>query len=192
MCPCVFPVLTLEWPPAAKELLLHFHLLRDHCASENSACALLFFNSNSLTPVLIYGKILAPGGVNEDLCRPQPRGKPFPLLKLSCLSTTRPQKQHTCGWLCLAALGWPPNLAVGAAVFPVLLVSHSTKPEKGAPFPAALQCRVDAWSERSKPLFQLPVLKIRLICSPHMEDISDIKLIRTDTTLDLSQKAEKR
>ena len=63
--------------------------------------------------------------------------------------------------------------------------------EKGAPFPAALQYRVDAWSERSKPLFQLQVLKIRLILCPRIEDISDIKLIRTDTTLDLSQKAEK-
>ena len=62
----------------------------------------------------------------------------------------------------------------------------------GAPFPAALQCRADAWSERSKPLFQLPVIKIHLICCPLIEDISDIKLIRTDTTLDLSQKAEKR
>ncbi|WCJ23878.1 vacuolar ATP synthase catalytic subunit-related / V-ATPase-related / vacuolar proton pump-related [Euphorbia peplus] len=37
----------------------------------------------------------------------------------------------------------------------------------------------------------LPPRKIRLIsCSP-MGYISDIKLIRTDTTLDLSQKAEK-
>ena len=70
-------------------------------------------------------------------------------------------------------------------------VWFSTRQEEGAPFPAALQYRVDAWSERSKPLFQLPVLKIRLICCPHIEDISDIKLIRTDTTLDLSQKAEK-
>lgn len=34
--------------------------------------------------------------------------------------------------------------------------------------------------------------KRRLICSPHIGDVSDIKLIRTDTTLDLSQKAEKR
>ena len=66
------------------------------------------------------------------------------------------------------------------------------KAEEGAPFPAALQCRVDAWSERSKPLFQLLRPKIRLIFSPHIGDISDIKLIRTDTTLDLSQKAEKR
>lgn len=64
--------------------------------------------------------------------------------------------------------------------------------EEGAPFPAALQCRVDAWSERSKPLFQLPLSKIGLILRPRVEDISDIKLIRTDTTLDLSQKAEKR
>ena len=33
---------------------------------------------------------------------------------------------------------------------------------------------------------------MHLIFNPHIEDISDIKLIRTDTTLDLSQKAEKR
>ena len=64
--------------------------------------------------------------------------------------------------------------------------------EKGAPFPAALQYRADAWSGRGKPLSQLQVLKIRLIWSPLIEDVSDIKLIRTDTTLDLSQKAEKR
>ena len=68
----------------------------------------------------------------------------------------------------------------------------STKPEEGAPFPAALQYRVDAWSEWSKPLAQLRDLKIHLICSPLLGDVSDIKLIRTDTTLDLSQKAEKR
>ena len=50
----------------------------------------------------------------------------------------------------------------------------------GAPFPEALQYRVDAWSERGKPLFQLPVLKIHLIYSPRIGDVSDIKLIRTD------------
>ena len=31
-----------------------------------------------------------------------------------------------------------------------------------------------------------------IIYCPRIEDVSDIKLIRTDTTLDLSQKAEKR
>ena len=61
-----------------------------------------------------------------------------------------------------------------------------------APHREALQYPVDAWSGRSKPLFRLPVLKIHLIYSPRVEDVSDIKLIRTDTTLDLSQKAEKR
>src|SRR4029434_9042544 len=35
--------------------------------------------------------------------------------------------------------------------------------ERSAPFPAALQYRVDAWSGRSKPLFRLPVPKIHLI-----------------------------
>ena len=68
----------------------------------------------------------------------------------------------------------------------------SHKKGEGAPFPAALQCRADARSERSKLLIQLPGPKIGLICSPHIGDVSDIKLIRTDTTLDLSQKAEKR
>ena len=61
-----------------------------------------------------------------------------------------------------------------------------------APLPAIVQRRVDARSERSKPLVQLLSPKIRLICSPRIGDVSDIKLIRTDTTLDLSQKAEKR
>ena len=73
-----------------------------------------------------------------------------------------------------------------------IVISFYTRQKKGAPFPAALQYRVDAWSEWSKPLFQLPSAKIHLICCPLIEDISDIKLIRTDTTLDLSQKAEKR
>src|SRR4029434_2112386 len=57
---------------------------------------------------------------------------------------------------------------------------------------APLRYRVYGWSGRSKPLFRLPVPKIHLIYSPRVEDVSDIKLIRTDTTLDLSQKAEKR
>ena len=52
--------------------------------------------------------------------------------------------------------------------------------ERSAPFPVALQYRVDAWSGRSKPLFRLPVQKIHLIYSPRVEDVSDIKLIRTD------------
>ena len=62
----------------------------------------------------------------------------------------------------------------------------------GAPFLEVLQYQVDAWSGRSKPLFQLQVPKINLIYGPRVGDVSDIKLIRTDTTLDLSQKAEKR
>ncbi|KHN37330.1 hypothetical protein glysoja_013545, partial [Glycine soja] len=36
-----------------------------------------------------------------------------------------------------------------------------------------------------------PLQKINLISCGPMAHISDIKLIRTDTTLDLSQKAEK-
>ena len=65
-------------------------------------------------------------------------------------------------------------------------------PRGGAPFLEVLQYQVDAWSGRSKLLFQLPAPKIHLIYCPRIEDVSDIKLIRTDTTLDLSQKAEKR
>ena len=64
--------------------------------------------------------------------------------------------------------------------------------ERGAPFLEVLQYQVDAWSGRSKPQFHLPVPKINLIYGPRVGDVSDIKLIRTDTTLDLSQKAEKR
>jgi len=74
----------------------------------------------------------------------------------------------------------------------VWLFCFCTKSAKGAPFPEALQYRVDAWSERSEPLIRLPVLKMRLIRCPRIGGVSDIKLIRTDTTLDLSQKAEKR
>ena len=62
----------------------------------------------------------------------------------------------------------------------------------GAPFLEVLQYQVDAWSGWSKLLFQLPAPKIHLIYCPRIEDVSDIKLIRTNTTLDLSQKAEKR
>lgn len=65
-------------------------------------------------------------------------------------------------------------------------------PGRGAPFLEVLQYQVDAWSGRSKLLFHLPAPKIHLIYCPRIEDVSDIKLIRTDTTLDLSQKAEKR
>ncbi|XP_071067006.1 LOW QUALITY PROTEIN: next to BRCA1 gene 1 protein [Dasypus novemcinctus] len=64
--------------------------------------------------------------------------------------------------------------------------------KEGAPFLEVLQYQVDARSGRSKPLFHLPTPKTRLIHCPRIEDVSDIKLIRTDTTLDLSQKAEKR
>jgi len=63
---------------------------------------------------------------------------------------------------------------------------------RGASFLEVLQYQVDAWSGRSKPLFHLPDPNINLIYGPRIGDVSDIKLIRTDTTLDLSQKAEKR
>lgn len=68
----------------------------------------------------------------------------------------------------------------------------NTLREGGAPFLEALQYQVDAWSGWGKPLFHLPAPKSNLIYGPRVGDVSDIKLIRTDTTLDLSQKAEKR
>lgn len=74
----------------------------------------------------------------------------------------------------------------------LLLATASYSPKGSAPFPEVLQYWVDAWSGRSKLLLQLPASKIHLIYCPRIEDVSDIKLIRTDTTLDLSQKAEKR
>ena len=72
-----------------------------------------------------------------------------------------------------------------------LPLNQSCSP-RGAPLLEVLQYQVDAWSGRSKLLFQLLIPKIHLIYCPRIEDVSDIKLIRTDTTLDLSQKAEKR
>ena len=52
--------------------------------------------------------------------------------------------------------------------------------EGGAPFLEVLQYQVDAWSGRSKPLFHLPIPKMNLIYGPQIDDVSDIKLIRTD------------
>lgn len=71
-----------------------------------------------------------------------------------------------------------------------LVILHVSR--EGAPYLEVMQYQVDAWSGRSKPLFRLPAPKINLIYGPRVGDVSDIKLIRTDTTLDLSQKAEKR
>lgn len=65
-------------------------------------------------------------------------------------------------------------------------------PRGGAPFLEVLQHQVDVRSGQSKLLLHLPAPKIHVIYCPRIEDISDIKLIRRDTTLDLSQKAEKR
>ena len=74
----------------------------------------------------------------------------------------------------------------------LIFVYQNVPPKGGAPFLEVLQYQVDAWSGRSKLLFHLLIPKIHLIYCPRIEDVSDIKLIRTDTTLDLSQKAEKR
>ena len=81
-----------------------------------------------------------------------------------------------------------PGLPIGEPIFYLFLTCGGGC----APFLEALQYQVDAWSGRSKPLVHLPAPKSNLIHGPRVGDVSDIKLIRTDTTLDLSQKAEKR
>ena len=55
-----------------------------------------------------------------------------------------------------------------------------------------VQDQGNPWRGRSKLLSALRLAKIHLIVSSSMSYVSAIKLIRTDTTLDLSQKAEKR
>jgi len=75
---------------------------------------------------------------------------------------------------------------------PVYYTVHKPIRFFGTLFSEIVPYRVKGWRGRSKLRFKLLVAKNNLICSPPMEDISDIKLIRTDTTLDLSQKAEKR
>ena len=54
-----------------------------------------------------------------------------------------------------------------------------------------LQHPVDRWSGENKLLSYLLIPKIHVIYCLWIEDISRIKLLRTDTTLDLSQKADK-
>lgn len=61
-----------------------------------------------------------------------------------------------------------------------------------APFLEVLQYQVNARSGRSKLLFHFLVPQIHLMYCPQTEEVSDIKLRRTDTTLALSQKAEKQ
>ena len=46
-------------------------------------------------------------------------------------------------------------------------------------------------SQQQATMVDPPPVKINLISCESMTRVSDIKLIRTDTTLDLSQKAEK-
>ena len=52
-----------------------------------------------------------------------------------------------------------------------------------------MDCRMPGFPVHHQLLEPAP--KIHLIYCPQIEDVSDIKMIRTDATLDLSQKAEK-
>lgn len=54
-----------------------------------------------------------------------------------------------------------------------------------------LQHQVDVWSGQSKLLFHLLIPEIHVIYCLWIEDKSRIKPLRTDTTPDFSQKAEK-
>lgn len=58
-------------------------------------------------------------------------------------------------------------------------------------FPEVLQYRVNAQKRWSKLLFHLSVPKIHLIYCPWIEDISDIKLIRTATKLILAKRSRR-
>ena len=106
-----------------------------------------------------------------------------------CTATKPHERQVRAG-----KLSFPVSLFRDSRFSHTICLCHTPiiSPEGGAPFLEVLQYQVDAWSGRSKLLFQLPAPKIHLIYCPRIEDVSDIKLIRTDTTLDLSQKAEKR
>lgn len=95
------------------------------------------------------------------------------------------EEAHKRAFLCLNYF----PLCIFRSVFKLAV---SIPKRESAPFLEALQYQVDAWSGRSKPRFHVRVSKINLIYSPRIGNVSDIKLIRTDTTLDLSQKAEKR
>ena len=65
-------------------------------------------------------------------------------------------------------------------------------PKGNGPRLEAVQDQGNPWRGRSKLLSALRLAKIHLIESSSMSYVSAIKLIRTVTTLDLSQKAEKR
>ena len=79
------------------------------------------------------------------------------------------------------------------AVFCRLLSSYHLSPVgEGVPSLEIVRYRGDAGrADQQADLWHLPPGKIRLISCGPMAHVSDIKLIRTDTTLDLSQKAEK-
>lgn len=57
--------------------------------------------------------------------------------------------------------------------------------------PGSTTIQVDAWSGWNKPLSHLLAPELQLIYGPQIEDIPDIKLVRRDTILHLSQKAKK-
>lgn len=61
---------------------------------------------------------------------------------------------------------------------------------KGCTLPGGTGYQVNVWSRWRKFSFRLPTPKNYLMCCPQIEDISDIKLLRTDPILGLSQKAE--
>ncbi|XP_034497190.1 uncharacterized protein LOC117795703 [Ailuropoda melanoleuca] len=73
-----------------------------------------------------------------------------------------------------------------------LSVATSFNRRGNAPLLEALQHQVEAWNRRNKFLFYLLILKTHLVYFPRKENPPDIKLIKTDTTLRLKQKAEKR
>ena len=61
----------------------------------------------------------------------------------------------------------------------------------GLPHRAKVRCSGDRWAEGSKLTTQNPPRKIIVTRKPPVGGVPVVTLVRTDTTLDLSQKAEK-
>ena len=81
-----------------------------------------------------------------------------------------------CSWLCTM----PQNLHYLKNCYP-----------EGCAAPGFVPCQCNTWGSLSKLKRAPPQRKINVTCKSPVGDISVVTLIRTDTTLDHSQKAEK-
>ena len=94
--------------------------------------------------------------------------------------------------ICMSRRGWSAHLRDGRSRTSATSSLYLVEPLAGS---AVLCCsamqRQPVTGSPGKPEATRATPKMRLISSFSMRMVSDIKLIRTDTTLDLSQKAEK-